>query len=330
MTNPPRAMVTGGAGFIGSTLVDRLLERGWSVLAVDVFEPFYPREHKESNLSVARRSARFRLAEVDTRDFASMHAAVLAFGPEVIFDFAARAGVRPSLAHPQLYIDINVRGLQNTMTIAAMLDARVILSSSSSVYGNDARRPFHEDQASGRPESPYGATKIAAEALAYAHHATTGLPVGIARLFTVYGPRQRPDLAIHRFANQMLHGEEVELYDSGRGMRDYTYVDDVVDAFIRLADAPHPWLLVNVGSHVPISTIDVVHELERTLGVGANTVDRPRQLGDVDATYADISRAKAELGWTPVTTFSDGIDQFCAWLLRQDQREGPSSRTGRR
>ena len=314
MTARRRAMVTGGAGFIGSTIVDRLLGRGWDVLAIDVFEPFYPRAQKERNLVAARRSSRFRLTEVDTMDFGSLQREAVAFGPDTIFDFAARAGVRPSIADPTLYIDINARGLQHTLSVATDIGARVILSSSSSIYGNDTERPYKEDQAKGRPESPYGATKIAAEALAYAHHATTGLPVGVARLFTVYGPRQRPDLAIHHFATRMLRGEEVELYDSGRGVRDYTYVDDVVEAFIRLADAPHPWLLVNIGSHAPISTIEVVRELERALGVAAKTVDRPRQLGDVDVTYADISRARAELGWRPKTPFGEGIDRFCAWL----------------
>lgn len=316
MTDLPRAMVTGGAGFIGSTLVDRLLERGWSVLAVDAFEPFYPRSRKVSNLSAALRSPRFRVAEVDTRDLPSLRTEAAAFSPEVIFDLAARAGVRPSLADPQLYIDINVRGLQNTLTVAAELEARVIVASSSSVYGNDARRPFQEDQARGRPESPYGATKIAAEALAYAHHAATGFSVGIARLFTVYGPRQRPDLAIHSFAVRMLRGESIDLYDSGRGVRDYTYVEDVVDALMRLAEAPHPYLLVNVGSGHPITTIEVVQELARALRLKARTIDRPPQPGDVDATYADISRAKAELGWRPMATFASGIDEFCTWLTR--------------
>jgi UDP-glucuronate 4-epimerase len=312
-----RALVTGGAGFIGSTLVDRLLAEGWQVTTFDAFEPFYPRERKERNIRAALEHPGYRLVEGDTRDQAAIVAAIREVRPDVVFDLAARAGVRPSIADPGSYVDINVRGLSNTLGAIAEVGARLVYASSSSIYGDDPRRPFTEEQAAGRPLSPYGATKVAGEALVHAHHAVTGLPVAVARLFTVFGPRQRPDLAIHTFARRMLAGEAVQLFDAGQGSRDYTFVDDVVDAFVRLADAPSSFLLVNVGSHRPYRTLEVVDELERSLGVTAERVLMPRQPGDVEATYADVSRAKATIGWEPRMPFGEGIDRFCAWLREE-------------
>jgi len=317
------AAVTGAAGFIGSTLVDRLIADGWNVTAIDCYEPFYARATKERNLAGAMTSGRFQFREVDTRDRGAIARAIAHARPDVVVDFAARAGVRPSLADPQLYIDINIKGLQNTLDAAADAGARFVFASSSSVYGSDPRRPFTEDQMSCRPESPYGATKIAGEALVNAHHATAGLPVAIARLFTVFGPRQRPDLAIHGFAKRMLHGEPIELFAQGLAERDYTYVDDVVEAFVRLIEADEPSLTVNIGSHRPIPTHQMVDALEQALGVTATRILMPAQLGDVPATYADVSRAKAHLGWEPRWPFEDGIRAFCAWLLDAEQAPAP-------
>ena len=310
-----RAFVTGGAGFIGSTLVDRLLALGWSVSAFDSFEEsLYSRARRLRHVAAAMRSSEFELIEGDTRDAPAITRAMMDSRPTVVFDLAARAGVRPSIRDPISYIDVNVRGLQNTLSAVARLRAPFVFASSSSIYGNDPHRPFREDQASGRPTSPYGATKIAGEALAHAHHQATGLPVRIARLFTVYGPRQRPDLAIHHFANRMLDGEPIELFAQGLAVRDYTYVDDVVDALVRMAAAPDDWLVANVGSHRPIQTRDVVAELERALQVRALSQLMPAQPGDVDATFADIARARERLGWEPATPFPVGIDRFSDWL----------------
>ena len=310
-----RAVITGGAGFIGSTLTDRLLTDGWDITVIDGFDPFYPRAIKEDNISRARTNPAFTLAEVDTRNRHSLLAAVEEARPEVIVDLAARAGVRPSIADPDAYVELNVRGFQHTLAAAEAVGARVVFASSSSVYGADPRRPFAEEQMSARPLSPYGATKVAGEALAHAHHAVTGLPVAIARLFTVYGPRQRPDLAIHSFARRMLDGQPITLYDGGRGSRDYTYVDDVVDAFVRLIDAPASFVLVNVGGHNPISTSELVDRMELALGVRANRVEAPAQPGDVPATYADITKARDLLGWVPRIGLDEGLARFGAWLL---------------
>jgi len=307
-------LVTGGAGFVGSTLVERLLAEGWRVVAFDSFDPYYDPGIKERNLRAATAHESFELVRGDTTNAGDIGAAVATARPEVVFDLAARAGVRPSILNPAAYMTTNVVGLQNTLVAAADVGAKVVFASSSSIYGADDRRPFSEDQARGRPESPYGASKIAGEAACYAHHASTSLPVAVARLFTVYGPRQRPDLAIHSFARQMLAGRTIDVFDHGRGMRDYTYVDDVVEAFVRLADAPDPFLLVNIGSEHPVMTADLITELERALGVEATRRLLPAQPGDVPATFADVSRARERLGWSPGMPFSEGIARFCAWL----------------
>jgi UDP-glucuronate 4-epimerase len=231
--------------------------------------------------------------------------------------------VRPSIADPDAYIDTNVRGFQHTLAAVEAVGARLVFASSSSVYGADPRRPFREEQMEGRPLSPYGATKVAGEALAHAHHAITGLPVAIARLFTVYGPRQRPDLAINSFARRMLAGEPIALYDGGRGSRDYTYVDDVVDALMRLIDAPAAYVLVNIGGHSPVTTTELVDRMEKALDVQAIRELAPAQPGDVPATYADITRARDLLGWEPRVGLDEGLARFGAWLrplLRSDER----------
>ena len=283
-------------------------------MAFDSFDPFYDPAIKQRNLRAASGHPEFELMKGDTTVADEIGGAVAAARPDVVFDLAARAGVRPSILNPAAYMTTNVVGLQHTLSAAAGVGAKVVFASSSSIYGADDRRPFSEDQARGRPESPYGASKIAGEAACYAHHATTALPVAVARLFTVYGPRQRPDLAIHSFARKMLAGRTIDVFDHGRGTRDYTYVDDVVEAFVRLADAPDPFLLVNIGSEHPVSTADLILELERALGVEATRRLLPAQPGDVPATYADVGRARERLGWSPQMAFSEGIGRFCAWL----------------
>lgn len=311
------AVVTGGAGFVGSTLVDRLLADGWRVTAFDALDAYYDPAVKRRNLSQAESNSDFSLVVGDTTEAGAVASAVTAARADVVFDLAARAGVRPSIADPIAYVRTNVIGLQHTLQAAADVGARVIFASSSSIYGADDRRPYREDQARGRPESPYGATKVAGEALCYAHHATTGLPVGVARLFTVFGPRQRPDLAIHKFARRILAGESIELYDAGRPIRDYTYVDDVVEALVRLADAAEHYLVVNVGNEHPIRTADMLDVLERALGRTSERTMLPAQPGDVPATHADVSRARETLGWSPQVPFEEGIRRFCDWLLAQ-------------
>lgn len=308
---------------MGSTLVDRLLAEGWRVAAFDSFDPYYPAAAKRRNLRDAATHPDFELIEGDTTVPGSIAGAVVRVRPTVVFDLAARAGVRPSIADPAAYMSTNVVGLQHTLNAVAQAGARLIFASSSSIYGADDRRPFAETQALGRPESPYGASKVAGEALCYAHHAVTGLPVRIARLFTVFGPRQRPDLAIHAFARRMLRGEEIGIFDHGRALRDYTYVDDVVDGLLRLGMSEDPYILVNIGSHHPVQTSAMVTELERALDVQAIRNLLPAQPGDVPATYADVSLARERLGWSPSMPFGEGIDRFCTWLRAELAAESP-------
>ncbi len=314
MTSGP-LLVTGCAGFIGSTLVDRLLVEGRDVVGLDDFEPFYAREAKQRNLAVALASGQFRFAEVDTRDRGQLMGFIRDTRPAVIVDLAARAGVRDSLRDPWLYIDVNVNGVQNTLAAAAEVGADLVFASSSSVYGNNTPAPFREEAGILRPVSPYGATKVAGEALVAAHHATTGLPVRVARLFTVYGPRQRPDLAIHKFAAAMLSGTPIPLYANGAGTRDYTYVDDIVDGLVRLADSDAPELTVNLGSGRPYSTSDLVRLLEAAFDRRATIESMPKQPGDVDATFADIDRARTALGWEPRMSLAEGLARFRDWYL---------------
>ena len=328
MTRGP-VLVTGAAGFIGSTLVDRLLVEGGEVVGLDNFEPFYSRETKQRNLAAALASGRFRFADVDTRDRDALLQLLRQTRPSVIVDLAARAGVRDSLRDPWLYIDINVNGLQNLLTCAAEVGATVVFASSSSVYGNNTPAPFQEEAGNLRPVSPYGATKVAGEALVAAHRATTGLPVRVARLFTVYGPRQRPDLAVHKFAAALLAGTPIPLYANGSGTRDYTYVDDIVDGLVRLSVCDAPDLTVNLGSGSPYSTADLVRMLEATFDRKATVEALPKQPGDVDSTFADISRARTTIGWEPRMSLSDGLERFRGWYLdevarRPDQAPTPS------
>ena len=213
-----------------------------------------------------------------------------------------------------MYIDINLRGLQNTLDGAADVGAQIVFAWSSSVYGADTQAPFVEDQMRGRPESPYAATKIGGEALVYAFHRTSGRSAVAARLFTVFGPRQRPDLAIYKFAVRILRGETIELSFGGAGVRDYTYVDDLVDGLVRAIDAPPGHHVVDLGSHHPIPD-KRVDRLEAVLGIAAKRVlVEHQEQGDVPLTFANIDRARGLLGWEPRTSLDEGLARFSQWL----------------
>jgi len=312
----PRAvLVTGAAGFIGSTLVDRLLGEGRRVVGLDSFDPFYAEAEKRRNLEKAVASGAFRLVEGDVRDAGALAAALSAEPCDAIVHLAALAGVRPSLERPADYADVNVLGATRVFDEAVRAGVpHVVFASSSSVYGERSEGPFRETDPVERPISPYAATKRAGELMAHTFHHLHGLTVTCARIFTAFGPRQRPDLAIRKFADRMLAGEPIPVYGDGSAVRDFTYVDDLVDGLVAALDRPLGFALVNFGAGRTISVREVIARLEAALGVDAKVEHRPRQPGDVTRTWADVSVARERLGYAPKTPFEEGIARFAAWL----------------
>lgn len=308
-----RALVTGGAGFIGSHLVDRLLAEGWSVTAVDNFDPFYDPKMKRRNLEAHIDSEWFELIEADIRDLESSD---LTGNYDVIVHLAAKAGVRPSIQDPVGYQDVNVRGTQKMLEIARVLGVRhFVFASSSSVYGVNPNVPWREDDCVLLPISPYAATKVAGELLGHVYSHLYGIRFIALRFFTVYGPRQRPDLAIHRFARLILNGEKVPIYGDGSSRRDYTYIDDVIEGVRRAMDySTTQYEIINLGNNRTIGLLEMVRALEGVLGRKADLEFLPEQPGDVPQTWADVSKAERLLGYRPGTEFADGLRRFVDWM----------------
>lgn len=316
-----RILVTGGAGFIGSHLVEALLDRGDEVAILDSFHEFYPREVKERNLRGIRGHARFAgLFEGDLREAKAVARVLAELRPEAIAHLAGRAGVRPSLEDPVGYFDVNTTGTAVVLRegLRAGVD-RVVFASSSSVYGERPRGEFVEDDAADRPISPYGASKRSAELLCHSIHYTTGLPITCLRFFTAYGPRQRPDLAIHKFARMALAGAPIPVFGDGTTERDYTYIADVVDGVVRAIDRPNGFRIYNLGRGNPVTLNDTIGALERVLGRPIARDAQPPQAGDVSRTWASIERARRELGYRPGTDLVEGIDAFVRWLREEDK-----------
>jgi UDP-glucuronate 4-epimerase len=313
-----RVLVTGGAGFIGSHLSDRLLDEGCRVVALDNFDDFYDPLAKRHNIEPASRRPDYRLVEGDIRDSDCLDGLFAEEPFDTVVHLAARAGVRPSIEDPVLYTSVNLLGT------TAVLEAcrrhrisRLIFGSSSSVYGNNRKVPFSEDDPVDRPISPYGATKKAGEVLCHAHHHLFGLQVACLRFFTVYGPRQRPEMAIHKFARLLAAGEEVEQYGDGSSARDYTYVGDIVEGVVRAARACSGYHVWNLGGSQTTKLETLVSKIAQKLDVEPRIARRPHQAGDVDRTWADVSRAQRELGWSAKTDIDRGLDLFLDWLKGQ-------------
>lgn len=310
-----RTIVTGAAGFIGSTLVDRLLVEGHEVVGLDNFDAFYPRARKLANLLNAMRDPRFRLAELDIRDAPGVDRLVREVHPEAIVHLAARAGVRPSIDDPTLYTHVNVVGTVHLLESASRLSPRprFVYASSSSVYGDRSDAPFRETDPVDLPVSPYAATKKACELLAHTFHHLHGLPVTGLRFFTAYGPRNRPDLAIAKFAALIERGESIPMFGDGTTRRDYTYIDDIVDGIIRAIDRCTGHHLYNLGNSDPVELRRMIAALGEALGKAPQIERLPEQPGDVRQTFADISRAAADLDYAPRTSFDEGLRRFVAW-----------------
>ena len=311
--SPRSILITGGAGFIGSHAATRFLREGWTVGIVDDFNDFYDPAIKEANL--ADMPGEPQIYRVDIRDARGLEKA-FAQPWDTVLHLAARAGVRPSIAEPRLYVETNITGTLNVLEAARRAGvARFIFASSSSVYGATEEVPFRESALLQRTFSPYAATKVAGEQLCSTYAHLHGLRVVSLRFFTVYGPGQRPDLAIHKFSRRILRGEPIEQYGDGSTRRDYTYVDDIVQGIRAAADYDGaPYDVFNLGESHTISLRELITALEETLGKKAVIERRPEQPGDMPATWADISKARALLGYDPRTPLDQGLPRFVQWL----------------
>jgi UDP-glucuronate 4-epimerase len=311
----PHALVTGGAGFIGSHLVDSLLADGWRVTVFDSFDPFYDPAVKERNVAPHLGRDGYALVRGDLRDAESVQS-LAAASYDVIVHLAARAGVRPSIEDPVGYQEVNVAGTQLVLELARTLGIRqFVFASSSSVYGVNPRVPWREDDYVLQPISPYASTKVSGELLGHVYSHLYGLRFIALRFFTVYGPRQRPDLAIHKFARLMLAGRPIPVFGDGTTSRDYTYVDDVVRgvrAAMEYRDTPYE--VINLGNTRTVPLREMIAGLERALGVRASIERHPEQPGDVQQTWASIDKARALLGFAPATSYQEGVARFAAWL----------------
>ncbi len=311
-------LVTGAAGFIGSSLCDALRARGDEVTGLDNFDPYYDRALKEANLAALRRDPGFTLVEGDLLDRAALDAA-LARGARKVVHLAALAGVRPSLAEPLRYLRVNVEGTANLLE--ACLRAGVeelVCASSSSVYGARSRVPFSEEDPCDRPASPYAASKKATEVVAATYvHLHAALRIACLRYFTVYGPRQRPEMAIHRFVRLALEGRPLPVFGDGGSGRDYTFIDDIVAgtlaALDRLRSMPEPFRIYNLGGAQPVLLRELCAAIGEATGRRLELAAQPEQQGDVPITAADVARAGAELGYAPRVPLREGLARFVAW-----------------
>lgn len=324
-----KVLLTGAAGFIGSYTAEALLARGDEVVGLDNFDAGYSSEVKRRNVRTALAHPCYTAVEGDLRSASTLQQA-FCLGPfNAVIHLAARAGVRPSLEDPATYSDNNVTGT------ALMLEAarrqgvgHFVFASSSSVYGARSAAPFRESDPVDVPASPYAATKRAGELLAATFHHLYGLPTTGLRFFTVYGPRQRPDMAIHRFTRQIDAGAEVQVYGNGLSERDYTFVDDVVDGVLRALDRPHGYRVYNLGTNRTVSLMRLVELISACLDREPRIVRLPDQPGDVPLTYADISLARSELGYEPATSLEEGIAAFIDWYREESACLTPTHMLG--
>lgn len=310
-----RALVTGGAGFIGSHLVDRLLEDRWHVTAVDNFDPFYAKETKLFNIAPHLDHANYEFCELDIRDAAAMREQ-LCGDYDVIVHLAAKAGVRPSISAPSAYYEVNVAGTQNLLELAREWGVpQFVFASSSSVYGVNPDVPWREDAAVLLPISPYASSKVSGELLGHVYSHLYGIRFVGLRFFTVFGPRQRPDLAIHRFAMLAREGKPLPVFGDGSTSRDYTYVLDTVQGIRAAMDYNgSAYEIINLGNDSPVSLLELIESVRGATGSNVRLEWLPEQAGDVPRTLADISKARRLLGYAPKTSFHAGIEAFVKWF----------------
>lgn len=324
-----RVLVTGGAGFIGSHLVESLVKSGYEVVVIDDFNDFYSPAIKRKNLAAV--ADQIEVLEVDIRDESAVEEVFERIGGfDQIVHLAARAGVRPSILEPRLYLDTNIGGTFNLLECARKYSVpKFVLASSSSVYGVTKTVPFSEDVSISQTISPYAATKMACEQLCSNYSHLYGMQVVALRFFTVYGPRQRPDLAIHKFTRSIWEGKAIDQYGDGTTRRDYTYVDDIIQG-VRAAMNYNgkSFDIFNLGESETTQLRDLIAKIEEALGRKANVRLLPEQPGDVPLTCADISKARRVLGYNPTTPIADGIPKFVEWFLSEVIRDASDSASG--
>ena len=312
-----KILITGGAGFIGSHLIDQLLsEGGWKISVVDDFNDFYDPAIKRENIAPYLSHPDFKLCEADIRDYDALARVFAGASFDCIVHLAARAGVRPSLTEPRIYVETNINGTLNLLELARTNGVqRFIFGSSSSVYGENKKVPFSEADPIFNPISPYAATKAAGELICHSYAHLHGLRIICLRFFTVYGARQRPDLAIHKFAKLISAGQPIPVFGDGSTRRDYTYVDDIISGVRAAMDYDQSnYEVINLGESRTVELRELISLLEKALGREAIIDRQPRQPGDVPQTYADIAKARRLLGYNPQTQIEEGIEKFVQWL----------------
>ena len=312
---PATILLTGAAGFIGSNLAEQLLEKGYQVIGLDNFSSFYPRAIKERNLEVLRKNSDFEFFEMDIRDESSLDG-LPSF--DLMIHLAAKAGVRPSIDAPQDYIDVNITGTHNLLRLCNSREVKkIVFASSSSIYGNSKHLPFVEEGYEYEPISPYAFTKRACEHMNFTYHHLYDMDIVNLRFFTVFGPRQRPDLAIHKFVKLLEADQAIPMFGDGSTARDYTFIDDIVSGIMKSVDYVSTnekvFEIINLGNHTPVKLLDMIHTIARVVGKEAKIEQLPMQDGDVNITFADISKAQRILGYSPETTFEEGISKFYDW-----------------
>lgn len=311
-------LITGGAGFIGSSLADDLLEKNNRVVVIDNFCDFYDPQIKENNIKNALKNDNYKLYRGDIRDKKLLNKIFSENDIEVVVHLAAMAGVRPSIENPVLYQEVNCLGTQNILE--CMKEKRImnlVMASSSSVYGNSKTVPFKETDIVDFAISPYAATKKANEVMTHVYHKLYNMNVIMLRFFTVYGPRQRPDLAINKFTRLMLDGKKIPMFGDGSTSRDYTYIGDIVDGIERSVNYclnnSNVYEILNLGNSSPVSLKEMINIIGKCLNVVPDIEELPMQPGDVDRTYACIDKAKNMIGYNPQTPFEEGIKKFVKW-----------------
>jgi len=315
-----KILVTGAAGFIGSHLCEKLIAKN-KVVGLDNFCDFYDPKIKFDNIKECLNNKNFILHEADIRNKEQLNEIFTKYDFEVIIHLAAMAGVRPSIKDPQLYSEVNIDGTVNLLEECKKNKIKnFIFASSSSVYGNNKKVPFSENDNVDFPISPYAATKKAGELICHTYHHLEKISIVCLRFFTVYGSRQRPDLAIHKFARKILNNETIPVFGDGSTQRDYTYIDDIIDGIVKSIDyvqSGNHFEIFNLGESQTITLNEMISTIEKTLNIEARKEWLPMQPGDVLLTFADISKSKNILGYDPKTKFQDGVEKFIKWLKKQ-------------